>query len=153
MALNVFEELFGAVSAAAVPHTASSMRARAPHVPGFGPETCSNFMCTAGSFVEPDDVVFAVLIRGYGLSSNPPDWTAVARLLSRMQTEFDVQMTINVYNALLELCASSNDLVRAEELLDKMEAQGIMPNEFTTKTVEGKRGLRSALKRTFKDSL
>ena len=70
-----------------------------------------------------------------------------------MQTEFDVQMTINVYNALLELCASSNDLVRAEELLDKMEAQGIMPNEFTTKTVEGKRALRSALRRIFKDSL
>lgn len=107
--------------------------------------------CTAGSFVEPDDVVFAVLIRGYGLSSNPPDWTAVARLLSRMQTEFDVQMTINVYNALLELCASSNDLVRAEELLDKMQTQGIMPNEFTSKTVEGKRSLRSALRRTFKD--
>lgn len=107
----------------------------------------------AGSFVEPDDVVFAVLIRGYGLASNPPDWTAVARLLSRMQTEFDVQMTINVYNALLELCASSNDLVRAEELLDKMETMGIMPDEFTSRAVEGKRALRSALKRTFKDVL
>jgi pentatricopeptide repeat protein len=108
------------------------------------------FQMHAGSFVEPDDIVFAILIRGYGQASNPPDWTSVARLLSRMQAEFDVKMTINVYNALLELCAASNDLVRAEELLSKMEAQGIQPNEYTEAALEAKRALRTALRRTFK---
>jgi len=81
--------------------------------------------------------------------SNPPDWTEIARLLSRMQAEFDVPITVNVYNALLELCTLSNDVARAEELLDKMASQGIQPNEQTHMAVDGKRALRSALRRTF----
>lgn len=99
--------------------------------------------------MEPDDVVFAVIIRGHGQVSNPPDWTEIARLLSRMQAEFDVPITVNVYNALLELCTLSNDVARAEELLDKMASQGIQPNEQTHMAVDGKRALRSALRRTF----
>lgn len=101
-----------------------------------------------GGFVEPDDVAFSVLIRGMG-QSNPPDWTSIAQLLSRMQNEYDVPMSVNVYNALLELCAQSNDVTRAEELLDKMAGQGIEPNSFTQKAVENKRALRSALRRVF----
>ena len=93
-------------------------------------------------------MVFSILIRGHG-ASNPPDWTSVAQLLSRMQSEFEVPMTVTVYNALLELCALSNDTSRAEELIDKMAAQGVEPNSWTQRAVEQKRSLRSALRRTF----
>jgi pentatricopeptide repeat protein len=99
--------------------------------------------------VSPDDVVFSVLIRGLGQASNPPDWEAVARLLTRMQKEFEVPMTVTVYNSLLGLCAMSNDLVRAEELIDKMALQGVVPDEQTLAALEGKRALRAALKRAF----
>ena len=36
-------------------------------------------------------------------------------------------MTTHVYNALLELCVESNDITRAEELLDRMEAADLEP--------------------------
>jgi pentatricopeptide repeat protein len=99
--------------------------------------------------VEPDDVVFAVLVRGYGVQSNPPDWIAIARLLTRMQTEFNVPMSVSVYNALLEVCVMSGDVSRAEDLLDKMDSQGFKPDEYTERVMEGKRAFRSALRRTF----
>jgi pentatricopeptide repeat protein len=54
-----------------------------------------------------------------------------------------------VYNALLELCAASNDVGRATELLERMASEGVRPDEFTERAVEGKRALRSALRRTF----
>lgn len=102
----------------------------------------------AEGFVKPDDIVFCILIRGLG-QSNPPDWTAVAQLLGRMQNEFEVPMTVSVYNSLLEVCAATNDVVRAEELCDKMLAQGIQPNDSTEKAVGSKRALRSTLRRKF----
>jgi pentatricopeptide repeat protein len=74
---------------------------------------------------------------------------AVAQLLSRMSKTFNVSMTTAVYNALLELCANSNDVARAEELMDRMLADGIEPDEYTEAVVERKRALRAALKRTF----
>lgn len=93
--------------------------------------------------------MFAILIRGFGQAANPPDWTAVARLLSRMRSTYGVPMSIAVYNSLLELCANTNDVARAEELIDKMQADGIEPDDYTRNVVEGKRALRTALKRAF----
>jgi pentatricopeptide repeat protein len=86
-----------------------------------------------------------------GQASTPPDWEAIARLLTRMHDEFGVPMTVTVYNSLLGICALSNDLVRAEELIDKMTLQGIQPNEQTLSVLEGKRALRAALKRAFNE--
>lgn len=103
----------------------------------------------AGDFVQPDDVVFAVLVRGLGRQSNPPDWTAIARVLSRMQDPFDVQMTTTVYNALLEVCVQSNDMKRAEDLLDRMEASALVPDKHTHSVMQKRRAFRSALRRTF----
>jgi pentatricopeptide repeat protein len=100
-------------------------------------------------FVEPDDVVFAVLIRGLGRAKSPPDWAAVGGLLTRMQRDFGLPASVTVYNALLELCALSNDTGRAEELLERMAAEGVEPDVWTEKAVEGKRALRTALRRTF----
>ena len=105
----------------------------------------------AGDFVQPDDIVFAVLIRGLGKQASLPDWTAIARVLSRMQDPFDVQMSTTVYNALLEICVRSNDLQRAEDLLDRMASSELQPDEESERVMQGKRAFRSLLRRTFDD--
>ena len=99
--------------------------------------------------MRPDDVVFAVLVRGVGLTSNPPDWTAVAQILSRMREPFEVPMTTAVYNSLLELTTKSNDIARAEDLLDKMAGEGLAPDEHTERIMSKKRSFRTALRRAF----
>ena len=73
----------------------------------------------------------------------------MAKLLTRMREDFGVPMTTPVYNALLQLCAASNDLARAEELIDKMTLEGLRPDSYTRSVLEGKRSMRSALKRAF----
>ena len=45
--------------------------------------------CT-GQLLEPDDVTFAVMVRGYG-ESDPPQWTAISALLSVMQSRYDMK--------------------------------------------------------------
>jgi pentatricopeptide repeat protein len=103
----------------------------------------------AEDFVEPDDVVFAILIQGVGKASVPPDWTTAAQILSRMRDRFDVPMTTTVYNALLELCVKSNDVSRAEDLLVRMRGDELQPDEHTQRIMESKRAFRTALRRAF----
>ncbi len=43
-----------------------------------------------GSLLEPDDVTFSVLIRGYG-EAEPPQWLAISGLLSMMSRKYEVQ--------------------------------------------------------------
>lgn len=54
-----------------------------------------------------------------------------------------------IFNALLEVCARTNDEQRADEILARMEAAGIQPNEQTYEAVAKRKSLRSMLKRTF----
>ena len=44
----------------------------------------------AGQLLEPDDVTFAVMMRGYG-DSDPPQWTAISALLGAMQSRFQMK--------------------------------------------------------------
>ena len=44
--------------------------------------------CT-GQLLEPDDVTFAVMVRGYG-DSDPPQWAAISALLGVMQSRYDM---------------------------------------------------------------
>ena len=43
-----------------------------------------------GRLLEPDDVTFSVLIRGYG-EAEPPQWLAISGLLSMMSRKYEVQ--------------------------------------------------------------
>jgi hypothetical protein len=44
----------------------------------------------ADSLLEPDDVTFSVLVRGYG-ETEPPQWLAISGLLSMMSRKYEVQ--------------------------------------------------------------
>ena len=58
--------------------------------------SCSEFsarrtcMARADTLLEPDDVTFSVLVRGYG-ESEPPQWLAISGLLSLMSRKYDVK--------------------------------------------------------------
>lgn len=54
-----------------------------------------------------------------------------------------------MFNALLEVCARTNDEERAAEIIARMEGAGVPPNEQTYEAVAKRRSLRSLLKRTF----
>ena len=45
---------------------------------------------TADSLLEPDDVTFSILVRGYG-ETEPPQWLAISGLLSKMQSRFNLK--------------------------------------------------------------
>ena len=47
-------------------------------------------MSRAGQLLEPDDVTFAVLMRGYG-DSDPPQWAAISALLGVMQSRYQMK--------------------------------------------------------------
>ena len=57
--------------------------------------------------------------------------------------------TAAVFNALLEVCARTNDEERAGEVISRMEGAGVVPNEQTYEAVAKRRSLRSMLRRTF----
>jgi pentatricopeptide repeat protein len=182
MALNVFDELFGAPlsvvarCAHSADVTSGSDPAQLQGASNTGDEVtrlmqavlstlCVRPACNqarigvtvyrehvhAEEFVEPDDIVFAILLRGLGCT-DPPDWTRAAQILSRMRNPFQVPMTTPVYNALLELCANSNDLARAEELLMKMQGDGLVPDKQTEAILGEKRAFRTAMRRVFHQS-
>eukprot|EP00983_Pelagomonas_calceolata_P083991 1156272-Pelagomonas_calceolata.AAC.4 len=47
------------------------------------PYTCERL----GDFLEPDEVAFAVLLRGYG-NANPPNWQKIDATLTTMQLKY-----------------------------------------------------------------
>ncbi len=46
--------------------------------------------CVAGGLLQPDDVAFSVLVRGYGEAA-PPQWAAISVVLARMQQQFGMK--------------------------------------------------------------
>ena len=84
--------------------------------------------------VEPDEVVFTELIRGY-LASSPPSWTRAMNTLDRMEA-FDVTPGALSYNILLAKCADDNELERAEDIVDRMADEGVEPDRFTMEAVK-----------------
>lgn len=47
----------------------------------------------AGEFLEPDDVTFSVLMRGYG-EMNPPSWVLISGLLKMMDQKFAMKPSL-----------------------------------------------------------
>jgi len=101
-----------------------------------------------GSMITPDEVSFTVLIRGYG-SEDPPRWGTIAGLLSTMTTEYKMPITVEAYNAMLEICARTNDVERGIEILDRMLSEGCDADNFTRQAVGRRRALRSHCKKLF----
>lgn len=53
------------------------------------------------------------------------------------------------YNALLEVCSRTNDLDRGQDIIDRMESDGVEPDEFTEEVVSKRRVLRTYLRKVF----
>jgi len=102
----------------------------------------------ASGLVEPDELVFAIMMRAYG-AEDPPRWADVAALLGRMRHSFGITPGAKTYNALLETCARTNDVERGLQVLDRMDQEGVEPDAFTVEAVAGRKVLRSALRKTF----
>lgn len=46
--------------------------------------------CHAGDFLQPDEVTFAVMLRGYG-NQNPPDWQKIDSVLTQMKMTYGLE--------------------------------------------------------------
>ncbi|KAG1672292.1 hypothetical protein FOA52_004307 [Chlamydomonas sp. UWO 241] len=99
-------------------------------------------------FLQPDEVTFAVLLRGYG-TSDPPAWTNIDATLTSMSKTYNIEPTSTCYNVLLEVCARTNDLDRGQDVIDRMVADEVLPDEFSLEAVAKRRVLRSYLKKNF----
>jgi hypothetical protein len=44
----------------------------------------------AGDFLQPDEITFAVMLRGYG-SQNPPDWQKIDSVLTQMKMSYGLE--------------------------------------------------------------
>jgi pentatricopeptide repeat protein len=96
----------------------------------------------------PDEVTFAVMLRGYG-SQEPPRWTAISNAIATMEKDFGISASTLTYNALLDICSKTNDITRGQEIIARMVAAGIEPDDFTLEAVRQRKSLRSLLKKTF----
>jgi len=101
-----------------------------------------------GELLVPDEVTFSVIVRGYG-DQQPPRWTAISNALTAMEREHGITPTVLTFNALLEVCSRTNDEVRGAEIISRMQAAGVIPDDFTMEAVRQRKSLRSLLKRTF----
>lgn len=64
-----------------------------PPLPAHTPtHTLSLSLHPADSFLQPDEVTFAVLLRGYG-GSDPPAWVKIDATLTRMRQQYDIVPT------------------------------------------------------------
>lgn len=84
------------------------------------PSKFCSLSCTwAGDFLEPDEVAFAVLLRGYG-NANPPNWPRIDSTLTTMQLKYGLPPAAS------ELCLSSptGRVVFFERLLPRASGLG-----------------------------
>ncbi|GLC43558.1 hypothetical protein PLESTF_001283800 [Pleodorina starrii] len=100
-----------------------------------------------GELLTPDEVSFAVLLRGYG-ALNPPDWPRIDATLTTMRMKYGIEPTAVSFNALLEVCCRTSDIDRGQDIIDRMAADGVEPDEFTEEVVARRRVLRSYLRKT-----
>lgn len=99
-----------------------------------------------GELLQPDEVAFMVMIRGYG-DEYPPRWTNIATVLSTMEHSYGIIPTVLTFNTLLEICSKTNDEERGVEIIDKMQDGGVEPNDLSFEAVKQRKSLRSMLKK------
>ncbi|GFR48255.1 hypothetical protein Agub_g10120 [Astrephomene gubernaculifera] len=100
-----------------------------------------------GEFLTPDEVSFAVLLRGYG-ALDPPDWPRIDATLTTMRMKHGIEPSAVSFNALLEVCCRTSDIDRGQDIIDRMAADGVAPDELTEEVVAKRRVLRSYLRKT-----
>ena len=87
-----------------------------------------------------------MLLRGYG-AKRPPQWGAIDGTLARMRSAYGLAPGARAFNALLEVCVATGDADRAMDVIDRMAADGVAPDERTLQVVARKRNLRSYLRK------
>lgn len=108
------------------------------------------------SFLEPDEVVYCVLIKGYSsrvdisgkVLSGEPQWNKIRGVFRAME-ENGVTMTSATFNTLLSVCVDANDTERAAEVMDQMYDTGVLPDQNTFEIVRHKKNMRAHFKRVF----
>jgi len=96
-----------------------------------------------GPLLRPDEVTFAVLLRGYG-AATPPLWPRIDATLGRMRrAPFGIAPTATSYNALLEVCVRTGDMDRAMDVVDRMADDGVEGDAQTALICARKRALRA----------
>ena len=60
-----------------------------------------------------------------------------------------MRITAASFNPLLEVCSRNNDLDRGQDVIDRMAADGVEPDEFSAEVVAKRKVLRSYLKKAF----
>lgn len=102
-----------------------------------------------GGLLTPDEVVFAVMLRGYGTMGERPQWNEISACLADMERKHGVMPSAVTFNALLECCTKHNDQERASEIMGRMLVAGVEPDDYTLEAVRPRRNMRSLLKRNF----
>jgi pentatricopeptide repeat protein len=95
---------------------------------------------------DPDEVAVAELARGY-LGLDPPGWGRAMQLVNGARAKYDYDLTSVTYNVLLSACAVTNDLARAEEIVDRMVDEEVVADMFTLRAVEKRRSIRAYVKK------
>lgn len=104
-----------------------------------------------GELLQPDDVAFSVLVRGYG-GSTPPQWAAISGVLGRMQNQFGLKPGTSVYSSLLDICVRTKDDDRAYEIIERMARTGIEADKLVVNAVKSRKALRSHLRRVYQST-
>lgn len=110
--------------------------------------TASSPSRPSAASLKPDAIVVGVMLRAYG-QRNPPQWSKIQQLLSRMEAEFGLQPSAAIFNELVDICARDNEVERGMQLLERMAQAGVEPDEYTFAAVKRRRSLRSHFKKLF----
>jgi len=95
---------------------------------------------------EPDEVAVAEIARGY-LGMDPPGWGSAMALVNGAKTKYGIAPSSVTYNVLLSTCAVTNDLMRAEEIVDRMVDEDVPADGYTLKAVEKRRSIRAYVRK------
>lgn len=101
-----------------------------------------------GDLMQPDEVTYSVLIKGYGQDFRSPKWGKIRQMLQTMEVE-GIELTTCTYNSLLEICAASNDWQRGMQVLDQMHDTQVLPDQMTMEIVKKRKTLRAHLRKLF----
>lgn len=60
-----------------------------------------------GELLQPDDVTFSVLMRGYG-EMNPPSWVLISGLLKMMEKQFQMKPSLGMLAGICSMHISAH---------------------------------------------
>ena len=101
-----------------------------------------------GDLMQPDEVTYSVLIKGYGQDFRSPKWGKIRQMLQTMEVD-GIELTTCTYNSLLGICAASNDWQRGMQVLDQMHDTQVLPDQMTMEIVKKRKTLRAHLRKLF----